>query len=66
MAYCKKNCLTGKSLPKTSIGMGMDAIAASACVRRSQPPGCGISGIWPIKSGKNKLRRVEKVRKRVA
>jgi len=20
MAYCKKNCLTGKSLPKTSIG----------------------------------------------
>jgi phage major head subunit gpT-like protein len=21
MAYCKKNCLTGKSLPKTSIGM---------------------------------------------
>jgi len=63
MAYCKKNCLTGKSLPKTSIGMGMDAIAH---VRRSQPPCCGISGIWPIKSVRNKLRRVEKVRKRVA
>jgi hypothetical protein len=31
MAYCQKNCLTGKSIPKTSIGMGIDAIAESSC-----------------------------------